>query len=87
MVETALSKDAIIAAFKRLNADDQLEVYLLLREVVPSLDAIDNSEAEISDELKAELEARHARMLADPSASVGWEDVKAAMDRRLKELS
>jgi hypothetical protein len=83
MVETVLSKDQIIAAFKRLKAEDQLSVYLALREVVPDVEQFDDGDAEISDELKAELTERHRRMLENPDANLSAEDVVRKMHERL----
>jgi hypothetical protein len=83
MVETVLSKDQIIAAFKRLKAEDQLSVYLALREVVPDVEQFDDGDAEISAELKAELTERHRRMLENPDANLSAEDVVRKMHERL----
>lgn len=82
MVETVHSKDEIIAAFKRLNADDQLVVYLALREFVPGADRDDDLELEPNDEFKAELIERHRQMLENPSANFTAEQVVTKLRER-----
>lgn len=84
-----LSPEAIIAAVRQLGPDEQLDVYLAIREALPALVTGSDDEGdagfEASDAFRQELEARYARLMANPESAITLEAFEEELKARFGE--
>jgi len=74
-----MGKDQLLAEILRLPPEERHDLIHEALESLPDKFAIDPS---MTPELRAELERRHADMLANPDDEVSWEEASAELDRR-----
>jgi putative addiction module component (TIGR02574 family) len=84
MADASLAtKDAIVAAVRRLPPSEQVDVLMALHEVLPvSQESDESADDELSEAQYAELERRHAEYLANPDSAIELEQFEAELEDR-----
>jgi putative addiction module component (TIGR02574 family) len=74
-----MSKDQLLAEILRLSVPERRG---LIEQAVDSLPDDPTPDPDLTPELRAEFDRRHADMLAHPDDEVPWEQVSTEMRRR-----
>ena len=74
-----MSKEQLLAEILRLPVNERRE---LVEQAVDSLSDVPMLDPEMTPELRAELDRRHAHFLAHPDDAVSWDEVSRKMRKR-----